>query len=51
MKLFHVGIDLFFIFMEVKSDAGLAVYSDKLLGNVALMARPSPLARRGTDSC
>ena len=51
MKLFHVGLDLFFIFMEVKADAGLAVYSDKLLGNVALVARPSPLARWGMDSC
>ena len=51
MKLFHVGLNLFFVFMEVKADAGLAVYYDKLLGNVALVARPSPLARRGTDSC
>ena len=51
MKLFHVGLDLFFVFMEVKANAGLAVYLDKLPGNVALVARPSPLAHRGTDSC
>ena len=38
MKLFHVGLDLFFFFMEVKDDAGLAVYSNKLLGDMATVA-------------
>ena len=56
-EIVPVGPDLFLVFMEVKEDAGLAVYSNKLLGDVAtvallrfFVARPSPPARRGADS-
>jgi len=38
MKLFHVGPNLFLVFIEVKDHAGLAIYSNKLLGDVASVA-------------
>jgi len=37
-EIVPVGPDLFLVFMEVKEDAGLAVYSNKLLGDVATVA-------------
>ena len=52
MKLFHVGPDLFSVFMEVKEDVRLAVYSEKLLGDVASVALSWFTTRSsGTDSC
>ena len=37
-EIVPVGPDLFLVFMEVKEDTGMAVYSNKLLGDVATVA-------------